>query len=286
MSGRPTVTLALVPDLPDNSPRLDRSALERVLARAAELQSAGGEPTEDFTEEQLVELGKEVGLSPQHLRQAMAEERTRAVIPAEEHGISAQLFGPAHAQASRTVPGRPPEVLGIVDAWMQREELLQVKRHFADRIVWEPRGGVLGTVKRALNIGGRGYALSRAREVSATVVPVDDARVLVSLDADLSDHRGQMAAQVAGASTVGVAATGVLVVLGFAVIAAAAPVVVVPATAWRLARSMQHRVVGRAQLALEQLLDRLERGEFGRAPSLLGVLAAVQRRDDRGKRGN
>jgi hypothetical protein len=49
---------------------------------------------------------------------------------------------------------------------------------------------------------------------------------------------------------------------------------------------MQHRVVGRAQLALEQLLDRLERGEFGRAPSLLGVLAAVQRRDDRGKRGN
>jgi len=55
---------------------LDRSSLERVLARAAELQSTTGETGEEFTEEQLLELGREVGLSPQNLRQALAEERT------------------------------------------------------------------------------------------------------------------------------------------------------------------------------------------------------------------
>src|SRR4051794_15791070 len=117
---------------PPTSPRLDRSALERVLARAAELQSVGGEAGEGVTEEQLVELGKEVGLSAQHLRQAMAEERTRTILPSDETGMSARLFGPGHASASRTVAGRPRDVLATIDSWMQREELLQVKRHFAD----------------------------------------------------------------------------------------------------------------------------------------------------------
>src|SRR5439155_26149417 len=128
-----------MPDVPAPGPqsgspspaRLDRSALERVLARAAELQSAGGEPGEEFTEDQLLELGREVGLSPQHLRQAMAEERTRSVIPADGGGISATLFGPGHARASRTVAGSPRDVLATIDTWMQRQELLQVKRHFA-----------------------------------------------------------------------------------------------------------------------------------------------------------
>ena len=51
-----------------------RGALERVLARAAELQSASGDAPESdaMTEAQLIELGKEVGLSPEHLRQALA----------------------------------------------------------------------------------------------------------------------------------------------------------------------------------------------------------------------
>jgi hypothetical protein len=264
-----------VPDERLPSPNLDRSALERVLARAAELQSLGSDTGEHFTEEQLIELGREVGLSPQNLRQAMAEERTRTVPPADELGLAARLIGPAHASASRTVPGNASEVLAIVDAWMQREEILQVKRHFADRMIWEPRVGVFGSVRRALNIGGRGYALSRAHEVSATVIPVDDRRVLVSLDANLGVHRGRMAGQLAGATVVGASATGVLVVLGVMVAAAAAPVVVFPAAALYGARGMQQRVVTRAQLALEQLLDRLERGEFGRTPNLLGAIAAA-----------
>ena len=57
-----------------------RAALERVLARAAELQNASGDDTErpeTLTEAQIEELGKEVGLSAQHLRQALAEERAR-----------------------------------------------------------------------------------------------------------------------------------------------------------------------------------------------------------------
>src|SRR4051794_39681919 len=109
----------------DNLPRrLDRAALDRVLARAAELQSSFADAADGsgmLSEEQIVELGKEAGLSPEHLRQAMAEERTRGAPP-EERGISAMIFGPAHVGASRVVPGSPREILDAIDGWMQREE--------------------------------------------------------------------------------------------------------------------------------------------------------------------
>ena len=61
-------------------PSIDRTALERVLARAAQLQMAAGEdtgPADGLSESQLLDVGREVGLSPAHLRQALAEERTR-----------------------------------------------------------------------------------------------------------------------------------------------------------------------------------------------------------------
>ncbi len=71
-----------LPDKPTPPPgrSLDRAALERVLARASELQAGVGDATESMTEDQLVELGKEVGLSPEHVRQAIAEEATRVAV--------------------------------------------------------------------------------------------------------------------------------------------------------------------------------------------------------------
>src|SRR4051794_27942351 len=95
--------------------RLDRASLERVLARAAELQSTTGDtPEEEFTEEQLIELGKEVGLSSQHLRQAMAEERTRSMDQEPETGLAASLFGPSRVSAWRTVEGKAQDVLATI----------------------------------------------------------------------------------------------------------------------------------------------------------------------------
>ncbi len=68
---------------------------------------------------------------------------------------------------------------------------------------------------RELKRRGRRYVLSRAYDVSATAVPVDEGRALVRLEADLSNLRtGRLAG--AGASTaVGLAAGGTLLALGF-----------------------------------------------------------------------
>ena len=260
----------------NQSSGLDRGALERVLARAAELQVGAGEPEEVLSEEQILELGKEVGLSPQHLKQALAEERTRVALPPDEGGLSAKLLGGARVGASRTVSGKPSDILEAIDLWMQRQECLQVKRQFSDRIVWEARRDLIGTVRRALNVGGRGYALSRAYEVAATAVAVDSSRTLVRIDADLAAFRTSLARQGAGATAVSVAAIPALIALHFAAAIAVAPAVIVGAGAFYIARGINARTATAAQLALEQLLDRLERGEITKAqPSILSVLAAA-----------
>jgi hypothetical protein len=248
-----------------------------VLARAAELQSGPGDTEDNFTEEQLLELGREVGLSPQNLRQALAEERTRSIVPDEERGIAAGLFGPSRIRASRTVSGRASETLAAIDAWMQRQELLIVKRHHTDRIVWEARQDFVVGIKRALRVGGRDYALSQAYEVSVTVLEIDDKQVHVALDADFRTQRARSTTQIVASSVLGGIATVSLVAISVPVLLAAAPVVVLAAGGVAGARALHGRVITRAQLALEQLLDKLERGELARrgADSLLGAIVAA-----------
>lgn len=267
------------PNLPAQR-KLDRAALERVLQRASELQARGGDVPDEMSEAELVALGEEVGLTPETMRQAIAEERTRVALPESEASLSARLFGPGSASASRTVTGTPANVLRSVDDWMQREECLRVKRRFADRITWEPRRDFLGNVKRGLNLGGRGYFLTRASEVAATVIAVDDHRSLVRLDADLSGARSARASL--GMASTGIGAVGGATIAAMAVVANVAllpallvgvvPIVVGGAMGYRIVADHE-RHAARAQLGLEQVLDRLEHGDAGAAGSLWKQLA-------------
>jgi len=261
---------------PSNVPAtIDRAAVERVLARALELQSgAAGDTSDRLTEAQLLDLAKEVGLDPVNLRQALAEERTRVSVP-DEKGVLAALYGGATVSAQRTVTGTPAQVLKALDDWMQRQECLKVKRHFGERIVWEADRGVASAVKRV--VSGKGDALSRASDVGATAIAVDATRVVVRLDAHLGSHRASVAQVNAGLAGMSIVAGGVLAALSFPVLAAAAPALVFVPAAWSVGRSMHAKTVERAQLALEQVLDRLERGEAGRPPTLLSMLAAAVR---------
>lgn len=260
---------------------LDRQALERVLARAAELQGAGAiaESSDLISESQLLDIGSEVGLSAATINQALAEERTRVNVP-EERGLVAQVAGASFATATRTVPGNPRDVLATIDSWMQRDECLQVQRRFADRITWEPQRGLFGKLRRTVNVSGRGYYLMDAGQVSATVLPVDGSRVVVRLDADIHASRSRRVGMGAFLAAMGAAAS---VVIGLGLIVAHIPLFIAAGSAvlpfagstvaaYKLART--HRtVLASVQLALEQVLDRLEHGEFERPGGLLGAIS-------------
>ena len=264
-----------MPDGPSNLPaRIDRAAVDRILARALELQAdVPSDAQGQLTEAQLLDLAKEVGLDPLNLRQAMAEERTRVAVP-EETGLLAALYGGASASAQRTVRGTPAQVLKALDDWMQRQESLTAQRYFsAERIVWEARRDVVGVVRRT--VSGRGHALARATDVSATVIALDESRVLVRLDARLAGYRRVMAQQNVALTGAGVVMGGVLAVLSIPLLAAASPALLLAPITLAAGRASQLRTVERAQLALEQVLDRLERGEAGRPPTLLSMLAAA-----------
>ena len=257
-------------NLPVAKAPLDRTAIERVLARAAELQVANSttEQSGMLTEGQLVEIAKEAGISPTMVSQALAEERSRIAVR-EEAGFVASVTGPAIATASRTVRGTPEEVLAAVDNWMQREELLQVQRRFPDRVTWEPKPGFLGQIQRGLNISGRGYYLTRANQVAATIIPVDAERVLVRLDADLSESRGARVRVGVGSLVAGILGSGMVAVMGAVLLvpdafvllggAAAVPTLIGAGAGYKVGKG-HRQVVLRAQLALEQALDRLEFG--------------------------
>ncbi|SRR6266542_2390620 len=258
---------------------LDRQAVERVLARAAELQGAspGSDSTDLITEAQILEIGKEVGLAPETVNQALAEERTRVHVP-EERGLLAQFAGAGFASATRTVTGNQQAVLAELDQWMQRQECLSVQRRFPDRITWEPQRGLLGAIRRTVNVSGRSYHLTRAAQVSATVLAVDDRRVVVRLDADLSASRKtrvEIGGLLGGAGLLGAAGLSFALTVAHVAFILAVPVGAVPlllglGTGYYMVGT--HRwILSSAQLALEQILDRLEHHELRRPESLLSA---------------
>ena len=264
---------------------LDRRALDRILKRAGELQVSAADPAEEMTEEQLIALGQEVGITPQHLRQAIAEERTRPALP-EEPGFVDQWIGPRTVSARRVIRGTRDQLLARLDEYMRREECLQVKRRLVDRVVWEPRRDFLGNIRRGLNLGGRSYALSRTHDVAATAVPIDSANTLVQIDADLRPARaarvrgGSAVATtgtVAGASMVGIGlALGLAIPLLPLVAIAAVPVAAGAGIGVKIARGFRD-TAERVQLSLEQALDTIEHGAPPR-PGVGDVLGLIGRR--------
>lgn len=255
------------------APVLDRAAMERVLARASELASQGTDAPDGMTEAQVLEIGREVGLSPASIRQALAEERTRVVLP-EERGFEARVMGPSAVHATRAIPHPPEVVLAALEAWLGSEYRLVLKRRYGNRRTWERRAGFFAELDRSLRGNQAAVSLMHATEVAVTVSAIGDGRTAVRLDADITNLRS--------ARKVGGAALGV-----GALVLAAAPVVVgavlapltmlplfvglgaLPGAAmgyggWAMLKG-HRKEAERAQLALEQLLDRLEHGPLPRA---------------------
>lgn len=240
--------------------RLERAALERVILRAAQLQAGSRDLEEGLTEDDLLRLGADVGIPAPYLRQALMEERMRAAQPAET-GLAAWLAGARFVTADRTVSGSVESVRLALEHWMGEGELLQVKRRFPDQTTWEPRRGTVASLKRSFQMGGRDYVLARAHEVAGQVSALDEGRVYVRLVADVGNSRRD---QIGGASVVavsGAAATGILVLLGFAAPLAVLALPLAAAGAFAVARA-HRREAERVQVGLEQVLDRLEHGEI------------------------
>ncbi len=246
-------------DLPAR--RIDRAALERIIQRAAELQTGERELGDELSEAEVLALGKEVGIPGRYLQQALLEERTRAA-PTSSGGLAERLVGPSAAAASRVIQGEAGVVERLLLRWMEDRELLALQRQQPGRLTWEPLGGIPAAIRRstaALGGSRHPYMLSKAETVGATIAQLEPGYVQVTLTADLKPVRNEYLGWAVGMAGAGATGTAVLLVMG-----AFLPVAVAPAAGGLLISALvarQHRPIAeRTRLGLERVLDQLERG--------------------------
>jgi hypothetical protein len=266
--------------------RIDRAALERIIQRAAELQTSDRDLAEELTPDQVLALGREVGIPERYLQRALLEERTRLVAP-QAVGSWARIAGPAEVIAQRTVPGSVATAEAALVEWLEEKELFCVQRRQPGRITWEPLGGMAAAFRRstaAFSRGSSAMLLGRADTLSATTIALEPGWVHVALAATARKARAEYVGGGAALAGAGVLGAGLMVVLGALMPVALLPVPVALGVGYGVAR--QYRpALARLQLGLERALDNLEqdgtqptRQLAGRTPGLLGILAEVIKR--------
>ena len=246
--------------------RIDRAALERIIRRAAELQTAEREIGETLTQDELMSLGREVGIPIRYLQQALLEERSPLGTPSPP-GIMDRVAGPGQATAQRVVPIDAELAEQNLIRWMERNELFCIQRQQRGRVTWEPLSGFQAAVRRsaaALGAGKRPFMLSRAATVSSTFLPLESGYSHVTLVADARKVRTEYVAGGSALAGAGAASTAAMIALG-----ALLPIALVPLpVAAGIGYAVMRRVgpaVARMQLGLERALDALESGA-GRLP--------------------
>ena len=266
----------------DGTPaRIDRAALERIIQRAAELQTSARDIGESLTQEEVLALGKDVGIPDRYLQQALLEERTRVVVP-EPSGPWARLAGPAQVTTQRVVSGSPERVEHALLEWMEQNEVFCIQRQQPGRITWEPMGGMAAAMRRsaaAFGSGKRSFMLSRADTVSATLLPLEPGRTHVTLQATAGRARAEYLGCGAALAGAGLVSAGLMVVLGALLPVALLPVPLTLGIGYVTARRYGP-ALQRIQLGLERALDYLEHSGTRPDPQLptrpaglLGILA-------------
>jgi hypothetical protein len=264
--------------MPQVPSKFDRGQLDRILQRAAELQAGERDPAEELTRDELLTLGRDVGIPGKYLEQAVLEEQTR--LPAQRlEGFWDHAAGPALVSAMRVVRGEPAQVERILTDYMEEHELLAVVRQGTGRLIWEPLRGFNAAMKRSkavLGGGNKPFMLARAMGLTATITSLEAGYVHLSLEADLKEARGQFIGGGAALSSLGLAAGFVAVALGLPIVALAT----IPmglGLGWGVLRRFGP-VNQRTQLGLERALDHVERGEvkpqhqLGTGASIVGAV--------------
>jgi hypothetical protein len=266
--------------------RIDRAALERIIQRAAELQTAEHPTGENLSADEVLALGKDVGIPQRYLQQAMLEERTRVTV-ADPSGLLDKVAGPATITAQRVVQGDPESTQRALIAYMEENELCCIQREQPGRVSWEPLGGFQAAIRRSSAAFGKNkrlYMLDKVDSIVAVFVPLEAGYTHVTITAETRKDRGAFIGGGVAFGSVGIAAAAALLVMGAFAPIAIAPIIAGSAAGWGVMRQYRPRAE-RVLLGLERALDHLERGSVKPAhqippkpPGLSSLLSGEIRR--------
>jgi hypothetical protein len=244
--------------------RLSTTEVEAVIRRAVELQvHEGDDPTsahDGMPEEELTRIGREIGLAPRHIQQALAET---SAATAPGNGLLDRRFGPSDVQTSRLLRIPADRAREELDRYARKQEWMVVHRRFSDRVLYTRASGFAAEVQRGLSGLSQKYPRLDLPELEVGVREADATSCYVALRGDLRSLRaGWLGGVAAGTSGSVIMAT----VLGLAVAPPAALVgaPVLAAALWG-PRSGYRRAALQKRDQLESVLDRLEHGELAAA---------------------
>jgi hypothetical protein len=241
--------------------RLTSDEFELVIRRAAELQAGSADETspEGVSEEEALRIGRELGLTGEHLVRALAEVRGGGT--AEETGVAARLFGGARIRAARALRGNAAALGRTLEAYLTEHEFLVVQRRLADRTLYVRASGVVAAVARTTSGIFRRAPLLELENLEVSVRQVEPETAYVGVGTDVS---GERTGYLVGAGMIGGVGGGMAALVLSIAIAPPAALVALPIAAAGLGgmRYAYQESARKAQVQLEALLDRLEHGEL------------------------
>lgn len=230
-----------------------------VIRRAAELDTSRPSPALGLDRAAIEEAAREVGISAEAVRRALAEHDARAELPPEP---APGVLGPVQAGAQRSLDLPVDLAEQRVAKWLRQQTFEPVRQH-RHTLEWRRRDDWTANLRRTFDFARR-VRLRSADTVASSVVDTGDGRALVRLDADLANTRRGL--QIGWIALPGAAGPVAAVAVGVVTGEVAFPAVGVPAS---LALAGLGTVGGRRALArarsdtareLEFFLDRLEHG--------------------------
>lgn len=162
-------TAAGVPDL-----RIDPEDAQRVIARALELQDAAdGRPGEGLSHEDLLEIGRSVGVSPQVLAQALREVRTSPADLAVA-SLTERVLGPTALSAAAVLPESlaPGLVQAGLEAWMTHDEGMRRVGGRGGTSAWRKDPRILAGIRQGLGVSRSEGVLRGLDEVRVEVAAI------------------------------------------------------------------------------------------------------------------
>ena len=240
--------------------KLSNRDFELVIRRAAELQAREAEEfgLDGITEAEVLRIGRELGLSVQHLHRALAETGGAGT---DEEGVGYRLFGPGVVRASRAVRGEPASVGRLLERYLIEREYLAVVRRYSDRVTFTRATGMMAAMGRATSQMFSRSPMLKVNNLEMTVQPFDGDTSYISLATSVRVQRTTTAASSLVGGTAAAGVGGAFLAIAIAPPAALLALPVIGGSYW-LGKTIYDHVVSDIQEQLESLLDRLEHGEL------------------------
>jgi hypothetical protein len=261
---------AVPPERPTEPGRgLARRDFEEVIRRATEMSAREGDADELLTEEEVLRIGQELGLSAQHMKRALYELPELTAVPRWYD----RYFGPAIFSVARVVPSQTEPTLRRVEDYLVTREYLQIARRRGHSVAFTPADDTLSNLARAFMRPTSRHVLTRASRLMLNVQPLPNDESHVRFDVDLAEERsrrlktglglGGLGGTVLGAAAAGLVAVNTPAFLGPLpeLLAFGGTFLAVGAASVSAAAARFRNRVLAAKFELAGLLDRVEHGE-------------------------